>query len=154
VTAVTELSPTTAEPGKIPASLGTPLNYGLKSLLNEWWPRRHLINRLGANNMMWENVYTYTPSSNRPAVDQKLKMPGAFASDEGDNKGVPPFGWVHDEGSPMDNLPKGMHFFDPAFVYKDRFGLTDTDVSTDYCFNPYLAIDIRGTDENCPAHAD
>ncbi len=146
-----------------PESLG----YALIPLYSTLWPRRTMNE---PNTVFETTTFNYAADADRPGTG--LKLSGAFQqSVAGANFsafGVPPWamGWSpsnqsfgFDAGSPT---TKGQVAIDPAWYVWERHhrssnanSLTTYDPasgaghSLDYCFNGFVALDVRTTDPKC-----
>lgn len=142
------------EPGK-PAVSGTPASYTLRPLLGSWWPHR---DEAGSDGLFVDTQFTYTAAAGRPQGN-KAPLGSRFVSAQGGDFGRPPWAWQWKPttlSSSYYDLPRGTPFFDPAWLLWQRLGgepvglqpwngQTKQGFSTDYCFNPYLGIDLRTT---------
>ena len=120
------------------------LTYGLRSFLKELWARRIALD--GDTNLFGSRS-TYRPhedSGERPAFDAGVSFPVTLAVvDDSGSRGTLPFIW--DSNGSISN---GQWWVDPAWSFSTRFDFGDAEFSLDYCFNPYFAIDERGS-EGC-----
>ncbi len=143
---------TPTEPGAA-AAPGPVATYGLQSTYDTWWPRRQ---DAGADGMWTDTSYSYVPAATRPP-GVKMVIGGKFYNKDNDAS-RPPWAWNW-KGTDYYQLPVGTVFLDPAYANAKRFQDTKnplgdynaakkTGWSQDYCFNPYLYIDLR-TSANC-----
>ncbi len=142
--------------------------YALVPLLGTLWPRRNEE----PESKLWDGFMTYGSGlpSGRPGKDTRLpstfkkSLPAALYS------GRPPWAWrwlsAIGKGE-QTGLPRGMSFMDPAWfdVWRHVTGRQESQVadtwnsadstgfSLQYCYHPYLGIDVRGVDPECPAPA-
>jgi len=131
-----------------------PIGYGLQSVLREWWSRRDRLDDL------YGSQFTYEAPAGRPGGG--IVAPTSFQNtmDPQMPGGRPPWAWswkptVADPDFYYKQMPQGALFFDPAWYFAERHRLTLTagneGFSSTYCFHPYLRIDRRGADPDCPA---
>lgn len=143
-------TPTTPATAAAPGATAT---YDLSSTFDTWWPRRQDV---GASGMWYDATYSYVPPDTRPS-GIPMVLGGKFYNMDTDAS-RPPWAWSW-KGSNFYQLPTGTIFLDPAFANAKRFedtknplGVFDpvqkTGWSLDYCFNPYLYLDLRAT-PNC-----
>lgn len=130
-------------------------DFALLHTMDAWWTRRHLT----GSDAMWGSTFDYQPEPTRPGSSLKAQ-PAIFAATLEFDFGRPPWSWKWDPSGfgSFTKLPQGNFFFDPAWFVKKRHTIaaewdpaTKTGFSTDYCFQPYLGIDNRGSSEDCPA---
>lgn len=133
---------------------GNPIGYGLKSVLREWWSRRDRLADL------YGSQFTYEAPAGRPGGG--IVAPTSFqnTTDPQMPGGRPPWAWswkptVADPDFYFKQMPQGSLFFDPAWYFSERHRIPMTagseGFSSTYCFHPYLRIDRRGADPDCPA---
>lgn len=124
------------------------LTYALQSWTQAVWIRRDLTAGDGA---LFGGTSEYRP----PVIDEEAgtERPGggryfpatlAYAND-GDSFGELPFTWARDEAFPPDT---GLWFVDPAWLAAEKWVLPEG-ASTEYCFNPWLGIDVRNDRVTC-----
>ncbi len=130
--------------------------YGLVDLLVHWWPRRTLFDTL-----FYDSLGTYTYK-----LDDKTyvaKFPRNFVDENAEQgDGRTPWGvlWKPGDNKQHTDVAQGMFFIDPPAYLTTRHGNAyfetafsaeaKTGFSADWCFNPYLGIDNRGTGDVCP----
>ena len=149
--------------GKWPTGLdadGNPLEpfgYALVSLPDELWPLRLMVQE----DQLFGGTFSYDPDDGRPG--DGLVLPSSFVDpiDPNDNAlGRPPWAWDHDAAGPVSPVKKGWLGLDPAWYLWRRHMPYNTDkqpfnettqvgLGVDYCFNPYLGIDVRTTEPLC-----
>lgn len=135
------------------------VSYGLKMILVDWWSRRDKKNEDG----MFFSEFDYEPPSSRPDIFD-ISIPSQFidpVSPTSSYKGRPPWAWRWQAptipfGFYIYDMPRGVFFIDPAYFFMMRHKITSNfdpkkkqGYSDQYCFNPYLGIDIRETDADC-----
>ena len=132
----------------------TALGYSLTPLSTTLWARRQLVSPDG----IWGGTFTYDAPLDTPGY--ALKVPSSFVDPLDDNDAA--FGrpvWAWRFNPTQGNVPSVIHGqigIDPAGYYLKMHGSKDKDTalipfdpvtgvgfSTDYCFNPYLHIDLR-----------
>jgi len=142
-----------------PTVPGSPAAYALLPLLDSWWPRR---DEAGPAQPFADTQFTYQAPAGRP-LGPPYGLGGKLVSGKEGDFGRPPWAWRWKPGtlgSSYYDLPRGAPFFDPAWLLWQRLGgatagiapwsaATPKGFSVDYCFNPYLGIDVRGTPD-CP----
>ncbi len=143
-----------AEAGK-PTAAGTPASYVLRPLLGSWWPHR---DEAGSAGLFVDTQFTYAAAAGRP-MGSKEALGSRLVSAQGGDFGRPPWAWQWKPttlSSSYYDLPRGTPFLDPAWLLWHRLGAeaaalvpwnaqTKQGFSTDYCFNPYLGIDLRSS---------
>lgn len=152
--------PKATEPAT-PTVDGVPATYLLRPLLTSWWLHR---DESGPTGLFADTQFKYAPADARPmGSGQPLGSRFNSALDTGDF-GRPPWAWQWHPtalSASYYDLPRGMPFFDPAWVLWNRLGgktatvpawdpATKSGFSTDYCFNPFLGIDLRDTPQCQP----
>jgi hypothetical protein len=134
-------------------SPGPMATYGLTSTFETWWPRRQDV---GTDGMWHDATFTYAPPTGRPA-GVKMVVGGKFYNKDADAS-RPPWAWSW-KGATPDGLPTGTEVLDTAYAESKHFedtknplgafdAVKKTGWSQDYCFNPYLYIDLR-VSANC-----
>ncbi len=136
----------------------TDVNYELQSALHKLWVRRAAF----GEGELFSELYEYEPYDQPPwaprpgntgEIGSKFASPDASPS----AFGRPPWAWrwKPSAGSYVD-LPRGTLFLDPALFVQLRHNrvpafddVTQTGFSLDYCFHPYLNIDLRSVDPDC-----
>ena len=153
---------TLADPGVQPNELNTTnlkfdgtdtSTYGLKSFLNEVWPRR--VDE--GDGKVFNSNGSYTAPPTRPGTGVKRSVTFTGNTSVG-NLGRTPMGWREMGNGLGDNDLAGwdgfigVYFFDPAFLLTARLLTSDEAMlwAVDYCFNAYLAIEDRGNYTDCP----
>lgn len=140
-----------------PTLSGTPATYALLPLWDDWWPRR---DQAGAAALFVDTQFAYVPPDSRPAGPKYGLGSRMVAAQDGDF-GRPPWAWRWKPGTftaSYYDLPRGTPVFDPAWLLWQRLGAEQTGMpawnaatkqgfSTDYCFNPFLGIDVRDSPE-------
>jgi len=143
-------------------------SYALRPVLEDLWTRRFK----GGDKGLFDGSFQYWSAGGDPDNDDS--RPGAGITlarrfpdsvNEGTSaiKGMPPWSWKWNHEFSVNpnlrtkNLPRGMILLDPAYYFVKRHNIKNaynsqkkTGFSTDYCFNPYLGIDKRGTNTDCP----
>jgi hypothetical protein len=140
-------------------------NYELVSLTDSQWPRRlvdaQTIQELWDDSMSYNNL-----PEGRPG--EGLQIPNAYILSMANHpyQGRPIWAWKWKSAfgnGEQTGLPRGMAFLDPAWFTAWRHiankiesnvadtwdPTTQTGFSLEYCFNPYLNIDLRGSDVDC-----
>lgn len=142
-----------AEGGKWPQA-GESIDFQLLHGLTAFWPRRDSKGEGG----VYGATFDYEPMTNRPGSALK-GIPSIFVAPDGSYGGRPAWawGWKPATGG-FYQMGRGTIFIDPAIFVAKRHSLdtnwdaeAKTGYSVDYCFEPYLGIDNRGTDPDCPA---
>lgn len=140
--------------------------YALIPLYSTLWPRRALN---GPDQIFETSVFTYQADADRPGGGTKLS--GAFlqslagAELQSFGKPVWAYGWNPSVCGPNDlcaRIGKGQIALDPAYYVWERHhrlqavnSLVDYDPESgaghalDYCFNGYLALDVRAVQPLC-----
>jgi len=122
----------------------TELTYALLSFVDEIWVLR---DRVTGEDALFGGTTTYRPAElegemTRPGAG--LSFPTSFVFEhDGLSFGDLPFLYARDEAFPPDT---GWWFVDPVWVAAEKWTLPET-ASTDYCFNPWLGIDARDSEE-------
>jgi hypothetical protein len=117
----------------------TELTYSLRNFVEEFWALR---NRTSGPDAVFGGGYNYSP----PAVsDEELRpgegevFPTALNSDDATGSfGDLPFIY----NATGDREDEGVWFADPAWGALEIFNFSES-FSVEYCFNPYLNIDVR-----------
>ncbi|NOZ00874.1 MAG: Ig-like domain-containing protein [Deltaproteobacteria bacterium] len=152
-------NPTAIKKGEkgFPATLDG-VDYGLKSVMGEWWVRRDHVSEDG----IFTNTYDYEAPEGR--MGNGMEIPSAFVDPvdpASANKGRPPWAWkwaaaTIDLNFFVYKMPRGTVFLDPAYFFAKRHRLstlwnptTKMGFSTDYCYNQYLLVDQRKLDPEC-----
>ncbi len=145
------------------------VSYGLRYLVDDLWTRRLKDGKNGLFSGTFQYWINDAPDQGnqdkRPGYGLMLPKRFVDSVNEGTStiKGKPPWswGWNH-EFSTNPNLriyaiPRGMVLLDPAYYFVKRHDIKTaynpqdkTGFSLDYCFNPYLNIDNRGKNTDCP----
>jgi hypothetical protein len=136
------------------------VKYGMKDVLAEWWTRRHLV---GEDKLFLNNFTYQPPDETRPG--KGIVMPALFVEPLNTALGIngrPTWSWMYTaSGTPSFDyffyqIPKGTLFLDPVYYFGKRHRIENTfnssaktGYSYDYCFNPYLKLDFRFTDNDC-----
>ncbi len=141
------------------------VGYELVDLLDAWWLRRNKVQ----TSELWEEYFTYGEGSHpagRPGAGTQFPAEFARHLAESSYAGRPPWAWSWNSGigdGEQTGLSRGMVVVDTAYFVawrhlasrvkaevKDSFVINDgTGFSLEYCFNPFLNIDVRGQVEGC-----
>ncbi len=139
------------------------LGYEPVSLLEDLWVRR----LVETDSTLWQSDNTYEDvPPDRPGSGTVYPSNFVKTKDTTDYAGRPTWAWRWKSalGAGQEDLPRGLAFFDPAWFVAWRHitdrkitEVTDTFLTGDgtsgysleYCFNPFLNIDIRQEDPNC-----
>ena len=138
-----------------PTASESAASYALAPLLDSWWPHR---DEAGPTALFDDTQFVYVPPAGRPAGPAYGLGSKNLTAQQGDFA-RPPWAWRWKPATlaaSYYDLPRGTAFFDPAWQLWQRLGGETTAVapyndstkqgfSTDYCFNPYLGIDVRAT---------
>tara|TARA_B100000029_G_scaffold413429_2_gene416439 strand:+ start:2733 stop:4394 length:1662 start_codon:yes stop_codon:yes gene_type:complete len=139
------------------------LGYEPVSLLEALWLHR----LVDADSTVWQTEATYQNlPANRPGNGTLYPANFAKFKDTTDYAGRPSWAWRWKSalGAGQEDLARGLAFFDPAWFVAWRH-ITDRKIndvvdtwitgdgtsgySLEYCFNPFLNIDIRQDDPTC-----
>ena len=128
---------------ELPRGLSGEVGYDLLSFLEVFWMNRTDITPNGSG--FYQSSDIYSPlGEDRPGGG--LSFPYYLASNDFDTHGEMPFAWF--DGTVGGNVGEGQWFVDPAFALKQRLTYPEP-FSVIYCFNPFLGVDQRGSEE-CP----
>ncbi len=115
------------------------LQYALVPMVSTLWAWRTLV----GPDRLWEGTAAYAPmGETRPATTpdgSPLILPNRLASDAETSYGKSPFQWLRSPGE----TNYGQWLIDPTVMLTARYDF-GPDWSTDYCYNPYLDINLRG----------
>jgi len=131
--------------------------YELVDLLDSWWPRRSDFGTLFYESI---STYTYAFGSEKAGVNYPRYFVGANG-EQGKGRAIWAVKWQPSEpNKSYSTIKSGAYFFDPAHFLTKRHKTSyfntswnrenKSGFSHEYCFNPYLGIDKRGTSVNCP----
>jgi hypothetical protein len=132
--------------------------YVLGDLLPAWWVRRTNVGTMFHNA---SSNLTYSTGATEPVVVTFPRWWVDADGDQGDGRAPWAAQWKPGDNTKYIDLPIGLFFLDTANFLKQRHELsayvnsefntqTKDGYSTNYCYNPYLEIDIRGTGNVCP----
>ena len=117
------------------------VGYDLLSIQQEWWSR-------AGDTGMFDDFFTYVPAGGRP-VAAYVPLPGAFyGRAQGTNMAKPFWGWHDNRTRKKGTLAVGQWGLDPAYAEANNLSFSGR-FSTDYVFNPYLAL--NGRPQQAPA---
>jgi hypothetical protein len=121
------------------------LTYSLRNFVEEFWALR---NRTSGEDAVFGGGFDYRPppisdEDNRPGEGERF--PTALNSDHAEGSfGDLPFIY----NATGDREDQGVWFADPAWGALDLFEFSES-FSIEYCFNPYLDIDLRDLRDGC-----
>jgi hypothetical protein len=122
----------------------TALTYALLPALSELWARRDSTE---GETALFGGVERYRApadgAGSRPGDD--VRVPISLASSyDGGSFGDLPFMFTHTRSA----TAAGQWALDPAFVFSTELSLPER-FATDYCYQPFFGIDLRGSDPEC-----
>jgi hypothetical protein len=122
------------------------VGYELLSIYQEWWIRSG-----DDGTGMFDDFFTYSPSGNRPRAAWSSLAGAFFGRAQGANMAKPFWGWHDNKTKKSGALGTGQWSLDPAYSTSRNLRFRGQ-FSTDYTFNPYLAV--NGLSESTPPPND
>ena len=130
-----------------------PVAYALEDVLRELWPRRMDVEPGG---VVFAEDFAFPSDTGRPGAG--VRLGSVFVNPTtSDRFGRPGWAWLwKPQAGGFVDLARGSFFLDPAYFLKKRFpalpawdDATKTGFSLDYCYNPFLDINVRASVPDC-----
>lgn len=120
------------------------VGYALLPIYEEWWSKGN--QEIIESNETFDNFYSYEPYGDRPKASAKF-IAGAFhGRTASDNMAKPFWAWHDNRTRKKKVLNTGQWALDPAYAVSINLKFpSNKPVSTEYIFNPYLAIEDNKT---------
>ena len=141
---------TTAPPNG--ANPGPTVAYALQPLHDAWYPHR---DETGAGTLFDDVLFAWQPAPGRPGAGLPKVASIMRNPQKTDDFGRPPWAWGWQAAS-WYKMPRGALWLDPAWALWVRLGgeanpalawdpAKQAGMSLDFCFNPWLGIDLRAS---------